>query len=456
MNFKHKMTMLTQEAQSPSLSSTDKSGKAQQKKRKRKKYLIQAAVLIVLLMFHSLYKGHQVKPISVTIEKAHKKTIVELVNATGKVQPEVEVKISPEVAGEIIELPVIDGQLVKKGQLLLRIKPDNYQAQVDQEEAAISSAKAVSLQNKSALDKALSDLRRSEELYSKRIVSESDITAARTVAETAKAVYEAALYQVQQAESKLQQARDLLAKTIIVAPLDGKVTQINNKLGERVVATGQFAGTDVMHVADVEHMEARVNVNENDLVNVHLNDKATIAIDAFPGKTFEGTVYQIANTAVTTGENTQEQVTNFEVRIRIEQNVKDALRPGMSATADIEVARVADVVAIPIQAVTMRNKNSKLSPEEIELTKAKNGGAEFNNTKQASEDKLERASERQVVFVKDKNRPKTVQQREVVTGISDNSDIEVKQGLHAGDEVVTGPYSAITRQLKDGAVIRSQ
>ncbi len=433
---------------------------ARNKKRRSRRRLWWLLALLLVGGFIALQvvRSKQVKPIQVTIEKAKKKTIIQLVSATGKIQPEVEVKISPEVAGEIIELPVKDGQTVKKGDLLIRIRPDNYQAQVAQQEAAINSAKAMSAQNHAQMLKAQQDLRRYTDLYQRKVINDSDMMSYQTSAQVAEMTHKASLSEIARAESALSQSRDLLAKTTIYSPMDGIISLLSVKLGERVVATGQFQGTEVMRVADLGSMEARVNVNENDVVNVKLNDQSNIAIDAYPGRTFRGTVYQIANTAVTTGANTQEEVTNFEVRVRIAAEGA-SLRPGMSATADIETATVNDVIAVPIQAVTVRTPGDKLSPEEREKQKAKAAAAEgstedntveLNKGKSLAGEKLTRAKQRRVVFVNDGG---VARQREVETGIADNSDIEIKAGVRPGEEIISGSYRAISRLLKDGAKI---
>ncbi len=423
---------------------------------RRRLWWLLAFLLVCGLGAFQYVRSRQAKPIQVTIEKAKLKTIIQLVSATGKIQPEVEVKISPEVAGEIIELPVKDGQTVKKGDLLIRIRPDNYQAQVAQQEAAINSAKAMSAQGYAQLLKAQQDLKRYTDLYQRKVINDSDMITYQTNAQVAEMTFKASQSEIARAESALSQSRDLLAKTTIYSPMDGIISLLSVKLGERVVATGQFQGTEVMRVADLGSMEARVNVNENDVVNVKLNDEAGIAIDAYPGRTFRGKVYQIANTAVTTGANTQEEVTNFEVRIRILAEGAQ-LRPGMSATADVETATVEGVVAVPIQSVTVRMPGDKLSPEEREKQKVKAAAAEgstddnsveLNKGRQLASDKSARARQRRVVFVKDGS---VVRQREVETGIADNTDIEIKAGVRPGDEVVSGSYRAISRLLKDGA-----
>ena len=439
---------------------TPGSAVAPPKKRRprRKRYIIGGGIaLLVLCLVVSSILGKREKPIPVTTDKAVRKTIIQTVSATGKVQPEVEVKISPEVAGEIIELPVVDGQPVKKGDLLVRIKPDSYNAQLQAQIAAISAAKSTSAQLKAAATKTEQDLRRAQDLYSKRMISESEFTAAKTAHDAATSTFESSLHDIERAEAASTQARDQLSKTTIYSPIDGIVTLLNSKLGERVVATNQFAGTEVMRVADLSRMEARVDVNENDVVTVKIGDKAKITIDAYGEREFSGVVAQIANTGKTTGAGTQEEVTNFEVKVRM-NNPDVQLRPGLSCNADIQTNMVTDVVAVPMQSVTIRTGDSHLSPEEIEKRKnrqsARDKGesqAEFTNERQ------ERAAEREereklskVVFLKNGGTARMVK---VTTGIADDTDMEIKSGVQPGDEVISGSYSAISRKLKDGAKV---
>jgi len=433
---------------------------ASSKKKKRpwwRRWYTIVGVLLVLWIIVSSILGKREKPIPVTTEKAVRKTILQTVSATGKVQPEVEVKISPEVAGEIIELPVEDGMVVKKGDLLIKIKPDSYKALVEGQEAAISGARAINLQQKATLAKTESDLKRAQDLFSKKMISESEFSVAQTARDVAKSTLESSQHEIERAEAGSSQARDQLSKTTIYSPIDGTVTMLNSKLGERVVATNQFAGTEVMRVADLGHMEARVDVNENDVVNVKIGQKALIAIDAYSDRKFRGTVSLIANTGKTTGSGTQEEVTNFEVKIRIEE--KDvALRPSLSCTADIETNMVTNAVAVPMQSVTIRTGDSNLSPEEIEKRKqtiaARDQGdnnAEVSNDRQEKTAlKLDREKLSKVVFLKDGGKAKMVK---VTTGIADDTSMEIKSGVKEGDEVISGSYSAISRKLKDGAKV---
>src|SRR5438067_339534 len=295
---------------------------------RRRRYIILGSIgLIVLWIIVSTILGKREKPIPVTTEKAVRKTILQTVSATGKVQPEVEVKISPEVAGEIIELPVVDGMAVKKGDLLVKIKPDSYKALLEQQEAAISAARATNLQQKATMLKAEQDIKRAEDMFAKKTISVQEYNSAQAAADVAKNTYESSLHDIERAQAASSQARDQLSKTTVYSPIDGNVTILNSKLGERIVATGQFAGTEVMRVADLSHMEARVDVNENDVVNVKVGDKASIKIDAYPERRFHGSVYQIANTGKTSGAGTQEEVTDFEVKIRIDEH-DVVLKPG--------------------------------------------------------------------------------------------------------------------------------
>src|SRR5256714_3121053 len=333
-----------------------KTAKKQRARRKRQ-IIIGVVGFFVLWLIVSIMLSKREKAIPVTTEKAVRKTILQIVSATGKVQPETEVKISPEVAGEIIELPVADGMAIKKGDLLVKIKPDSYKALLEQQEAAISAAKATNLQQKATMLKTEQDIKRAEDMYAKKTISVQEYNNAQAAYDVAKNTYESSLHEIERAQAGSSQARDQLSKTTVYSPIDGTVTILNSKLGERIVATGQFAGTEVMRVADLGRMEARVDVNENDVVNVKVDDKAKVKIDAYGDRKFHGTVYQIANTGKTTGAGTQEEVTNFEVKIRIDDH-DVTLKPGLSCTADIETNMVKDVVAVPMQAVAVANADS--------------------------------------------------------------------------------------------------
>src|ERR1700745_947504 len=431
---------------------------AKQRRARRKKQIIFGSIgLIVLWIAVSIICRNAENPMPVTTEKAIRKTIMQTVSATGKVQPETEVKISPEVAGEIIDLPVEDGAHVNKGDLLVKVRPDSYKALLEQQEAAISSAKATNLQQKATMMKTEQDLKRADDMYSKKAISIQEYNAAQAAYDVAKNTYESSLHEIERAQAGSSQAREQLSKTTVYSLIDGTVTILNSKLGERIVATGQFAGTEVMRVADLNHMEARVDVNENDVVNVKVGDKASVKVDAYGDRKFHGTVYQIANTGTTTGAGTQEEVTNFQVKIRIDDH-DVLLRPGLSCTADIETDMVKDVVSVPMQAVTIRTGDSNLSPEEIEKKKQKlaqrdksdNSAELVNERQEKATQKEEREKLAKVVFLKKGSKAQSIK---VTTGIADDTYMEIKSGVQPGDEVISGSYSAISRKLKDGAKV---
>jgi HlyD family secretion protein len=444
---------------SPAVPQSGTAAPAARRPSRTKWFILGGIVLVAGLGGGAYYKNRTAdKGFAITTEKAIIKTITQLVNATGKIQPEVEVKIAPEVSGEIVELPLREGAVVSKGDLLVRIKPDNYRYQLDQREADLAATRASSVQSKAQLLKVQEDLKRSEDLFGKGLLSEADITAARTSVEAAQAAFDNSVAQIRRAEGLLKQAQDQLEKTVIFSPMDGTVSSRTSEVGERVAGTGQFNSAEVMRVADLSNMEVRVNVNENDVVNVKVGDKARVTIDAYPGRRFTGEVKEIASAARTQGLNTQEEVTNFLVKIRISD--KDiALRPGMSATVDIETKTVADVVAVPIQAVTVRSREGSKTIEELATARDKKaketqgeGAATAVNEKQQRErERTDRDSLQRVVFLRAGEKVKMVP---VETGIGDTTHMEIKSGLKAGDEVVSGPFSVITRSLKDDARIR--
>src|SRR5437773_1585445 len=425
--------------------------------RRKRNIIFSSAGAVLLLIVGLIVASKREKPIPVVTEKATHRTILQSVSATGKIQPETEVKISPEVAGEITELPVEDGMQVKKGDLLVKIKPDSYKALLEQQEAAISAAKANNLQQKATMLKTEHDLGRAKDLFEKKLISEQEYNAAVASYDVAKNTYESSVHEIERAEASSSQARDQLSKTTIYSPMDGTVTILNSKLGERLVATNQFAGTEVMRVADLSHMEAGADGNQNDFLNVQLGDKASIKIDAYADRKFKGVVQQIANTGKTTGAGTQEEVTNFEVKIRINDH-DVALRPGLSCTADIETSLVKDAVAVPMQSVTIRTGDTNFSPEEIEKQKQKVAARDKDDNKaELSNDHLEKQAQKEEreklakgVFVKNGNKAHLLK---VTTGIADDSYMEIKSGIKPGDEVISGSYSAISRKLKEGAKV---
>lgn len=428
---------------------------APRRKSPLKWYLLGGTVLLIAVAVAAMIaKKNRGAIVTVTTDKAVVKTITQTVSATGKVQPEVEVKIAPEVSGEIVKLGFREGAVVKKGDLLVAIKPDFYQAQVEQQEANLAAAKAGEIQAKAQLTKAQEDLTRTADLFQKKLVSDSDYTAAKTSVEVAQANYDSAVASIRRTDGSLSQARDQLTKTMIYSPIDGKVSSLSTEVGERVAGTGSYGGAEIMRVADLSNMEVRVNVNENDIVNVKVNDKAKITIDAFPNRKFNGEVKEIGAAPKVQGQNTQDEVTNFLVKIRILD--KDVpLRPSMSANADIETKTVENAIAVPIQSVTVRSKQEMKTVEQVAAdrekkisdTKGEGAATAVNVNQQKQADRADRENFQRGVFQLVGDSVKWVP---VETGVQDTTHIEIKSGLKAGDTVVSGSFGVITRTLKNG------
>lgn len=417
------------------------------------KYLIGALVVLIIIAVVGKKKGWFGKPqtISVFVEKPEKRTITEAITANGKIQPEVEIKLSSEVSGEIIELPVKEGNWVEKGQLLVRIKPDTYISYKERAIAAVNSANARLTQAQAQMNQSELAFKRSKQLYDQKAISESDFEAAKTNFEVAQSELKAASFNVVSAQASLKEAEENLRKTSIFSPISGTVSKLNVELGERVLGTIQFAGTEIMRIANLNRMEARVSVNENDIVKVKIGDTALIEIDAYIDRKFKGIVTQIANSANVTGVTT-DQVTSFEVRAFILENsykdlISDKLqspfRPGMSTTVDILTQTRANVLTVPIQAVTVRVDSSLNAKTGFQ----KEGEQKVENTTTVA--KTDKPKE--IVFITKGDSAKIV---EVKTGIQDNQFIEITEGLTGDEEVVTAPYSAISRKLKDKMLIK--
>ncbi|MBI5473205.1 MAG: efflux RND transporter periplasmic adaptor subunit [Ignavibacteriae bacterium] len=403
--------------------------------KKTKKKIIIFSIIGVLAIAAGvvLFLGSKKEPvISVQIDKVKRHTITQVVTATGKIQPEILVKISPEVSGEIVSLPVKEGQRVKKGELLMKIKPDVYVAQREQAAAALLSVQA-------RLTSAEPEFKRISDLHGKGLVSQSEYDQSRANYESAKANYA-------QARASLDQTNEALRKTTIVAPMDGTISQLNSRLGERVLGTQQFQGTDVMTIADLSRMEGRVDVSETDVIRLHIGDTARIAVDALPDKKVNALVYEIANTATSRGLGTQEEVTNFQVKMRI-VTPGVTLRPGMSMTADIETETKSNVLAVPIQSVTTRapKMEGKEPPKDGQSAEfVKPGG-------QASASGRNNNKPNEVIFVVEGN---TVKAISVKRGISNDTYVEISEGAKEEMQVVSGSYKAINRELEDGSKVK--
>jgi HlyD family secretion protein len=442
----------------------------------KKVLILIAAGVIALTSVISLKSCSKGGAIEVTAEKAKKRSIIETVSANGKIQPEVEVKISPDVSGEIVELYVKEGDRVKKGDLILKIRPDIYESSLEQVVAALNTSKA-NLSNsrarlaqvKAQFANTESSYNRTKRLFDQGAVSQSEFDAAKAQYEAAKAdmiateeSVNAAEYNVKSAEATVKEANNNLQKTSIYAPVDGTVSKLAVELGERVVGTSQMAGTELLRIANLNEMEVSVDVNENDIVRVHLNDTALIEVDAYLERKFKGIVTEIANSANTTGV-TADQVTNFTVKIRIlQESYKDLLsspgaspfRPGMSATVDIQTKRVINVISVPIQAVTTRSDTAGAVKDKEEYGGDEEGDGEVvvkDTRKDETKTKEEPVKAEEYVFIHDNGTARMVK---VKTGIQDNDYIEVISGIKEGDEVISGPYGAVSKMLKDGSEVQ--
>lgn len=394
-------------------------------------------VVLLLIIFAAVGKkkgwfGKEVT-VKVAIEQVKKTPIVEAVTANGKIQPEKEVKISPDVSGEIVELLVKEGDFVQKGVLLFKIKPEIYVSARERAAAAVNSSKARQAQVEAQMIQAELSYDRSKKLFEENTISKSDFEQAESQYKVAKAEKESALYSVKSAEASLREANENLVKTTVYSPMTGTISSLSVELGERVIGATMMTGTEVLRVADLNRMEVVVEVNENDIIRVKLGDTADVEVDAYLDRAFKGVVTEIANSAKTTT-ITSDQVTNFEVRILIlRESYEDLVseknpspfRPGMSASVDIFTSRKADILTVPIQAVTTRT----------DTTKAETAGAEEIRT---------------LVFVSD---GKYALARDVKTGIQDNVNIEIVSGLAEGDTVIVQPFSAISKKLSDSTLI---
>jgi len=412
---------------------------------KKKKIIIFSilGVLLLAIVIAVIAGSGKDEIITVQTETVLRKTITQVVEATGRIQPQTQVKINAEVSGEIIDLPIEEGVRVKRGQLLVRIKPDTYIAQRDQSLAMLNRSRAQLVQAQADFRKIESEHRRQQEMFSKGLISESELEAVRSAYEISKAMVEAARADVQNSEANVQRAREELNKTSIYSPIDGVVTQLLSKVGERVSGSSFMQGTEIMTISDLSVMEARVDVNENDVILISPNDTARVEVDAYPDRSFLATVYQIANTATTRGMGTQEEVTNFEVKLVIDTEGVD-FRPGMSATARIQTETRSDVLTVPLQSVTTREevKRDALKDEDF-------GGVEIEGLTDRRDTRTARPQE--VVFVV---KDGMARKMPVKTGISSDARIEIREGLEEGMEVVSGSYRAISRELDDSTRIR--
>ncbi|MGO4820423.1 MULTISPECIES: efflux RND transporter periplasmic adaptor subunit [unclassified Flavobacterium] len=405
-----------------------------------------AAVLIVALIALSKAGviGNKDHGVEVEINPVTTSTIIETVSATGKIQPEIEVKISSMVSGEIISLPVKEGQVVRKGELLVKINPDLYTSSLNRTIAGLSGSKAGLTQADAQFNEAKSSYDRNKTLFQKGIISKSDWDKAIATYEVAKATKQTAYFNVQSASASVSEAKDNLGRTIIYAPADGTISMLNVELGERVLGTQQMTGTELLRVANLNNMEVEVDVNENDIVKIKVGDEANVEVDAYLKKKFKGVVTSISNSASST--LTSDQVTNFKVKVRIvKESYQDLLegkpaayspfRPGMTATVDIITKTKKNVINVPISAIVIKSDTAATKGVQMVET------PEDKNAAPKSDKKFE------CVFVKVGDKAKI---RVIKTGIQDDTNIEVMSGLQKGDVVITGPYTTVTKELNSG------
>lgn len=414
--------------------------------------LIGSAVAIIALLI-GLSKagviGNKDEGKEVEISQVNATTIVETVSATGKIQPEIEVKIASMVSGEIIALPIKEGQVVKKGDLLVKINPDLYTSGLNRTVANLSGTKAGLSQADASFKEAKASYERNKVLFEKGIISKSDWDKAVASFDVAKATKQTAYFNVQSASASVNEAKDNLGRTIIYAPADGTVSVLNVELGERVLGTQQMAGTEILRVANLNNMEVEVDVNENDIVKIKVGDKANVEVDAYLKKQFKGVVTSISNSASST--LTSDQVTNFKVKVRIlKESYQDLLegkpdtyspfRPGMTATVDIITKTKTNVLAVPISAVVVKSDTAAVKEIKVD-----DPNSEEKKVAPKSDKKFE------CVFVKVGDKAKI---RIIKTGIQDDTNIEVLTGLKTGDRVITGPYTTVSKELNSGDKVK--
>ncbi|KQB38064.1 Macrolide-specific efflux protein MacA [Flavobacterium daejeonense] len=421
---------------------------------KKNIYILLAVFVVVLGVLLYLGKkgllGNKDDAKEIEIAKVVPMTIVETVSATGKIQPEIEVKIASMVSGEIIDLPVKEGQIVKKGDLLVKINPDLYLSSLNRTVAGLSGSKAGLTQSEAQFKEAKASYERNKVLFEKGIISKSDWDKSIASFEVAKATKQSAYYNVQSASASVNEAKDNLGRTSIYAPADGTISVLNVELGERVLGTQQMAGTELMRVANLNNMEVEVDVNENDIVKIKEGDLAKVEVDAYLKKEFKGVVTSISNSASST--LTADQVTNFKVKVRIlKESYEDLLegkpatyspfRPGMTATVDIITKTKKNVLAVPISAVVVKSDTAAVKVSDKKIPDPK----EEKNVVPKNDKKLE------CVFIKSGEKAKI---KIVKTGIQDDTNIEILSGVKNGDEVITGPYTTVSKELNSGDKVK--
>ena len=430
------------------------------KSKKRRKIIIFSAIglALVALALVAVFKKRE-PPVTVQTEPVARRSLTNIVVANGKIQPVVQVTISPEVSGEIIELPVKEGQQIKKGDLIVKIKPDVYIAARNQAEAAYKSSLANQTVAEANLEKAETEFKRSDELFRNHLISESDYITAKTGCDAARAQVVSAGHQMEMAKASLASADEELAKTTIVSPLDGTISILKSQVGERVLGTVQNAGTIIMVISDLSQMEARVDIGEMDVVGIAPGQKARLEVDAYKDRKFAGLVTDVASSSKDSGQSSSyssssqsQEATKFQVRIRL--NDKEAFRPGMSVSAEIEACYRTNVLTVPLASVTTRPPKPEQKKKDSDKNAPKTGNTNVvSATNALAVDKKSKEAYKpvEVVFVVGGNHVKAVP---VKIGICDDNYWEITDGLTNGEEIVSGGYRAISRDLNDGSKIQ--
>ncbi len=427
------------------VNNTAKNGSKKNSKKKKKRILwIGLVVLVILIVAAVIMSGRKEKLIEVQTEKVAKRNITQIVTATGKIQSETEVKISAEVSGEILSLPFKEGDNVSKGELVVKIKPDAYFPQVKQQTAGIKVAESNLQLQEVNLKKYKLELDRVKTLLDKGLASQQDYDNALTNYDATLAQMNTVRAQIQQQRASLSSVEYDISKTTIYAPMSGTITSLNNEVGEKVLGTSFNMGSQILTISDLSSMECQVEVGETDVTYVKLGDTARVEIDAFPGKVFNGYVYEIANSAKSKNTGTQEEVVNFIVKIRVNKEDYE-LRPGMSCTVDIEVQKKENVIAVPIQSVTTRDAEVQKGPA------GKDESMPQNMTDEKQEKLTKKAKPKEVVFLVENG---AAVKKEVKTGISDDAYIEIIDGLSDGVEIVKGSFKAINKELDNNIKVK--
>lgn len=402
--------------------------------------IIALIVIIAAIAGGSFYyiKSKKSDAIEVQVAKVEKRTITKIVTSVGKIQPETEVKVFSETSGELIMLDVKEGDIVKSGTILAKVKPDIIQSQLEGAEAGVKASNSDIEVAKSTLNRTKTELERIKKLHEKKYVSDQDLLSAQTAYDQAKASQDAAVSRMEQNKAGVRQIQYSAVRTTVYSPINGVVTKLNAKKGEKVLGQAQFTGTELMRVSDLSVMNAEVDVDENDIVNVKIGDTSLVEVDAFPDEVFKGVVVEIANAAKSAEIASQDQVVNFKIKIRL-INLNPKFRPGMSCNVQIITETHPNVLSVPLMAVASRKAEEKASDMKDD-----------SNLEEEQKANKKKSKPKTYVFVKKGDK---VSMKQVETGLNSQDYIEIKSGISEGEEIVSGPYSAVSKELIEGSKV---